>query len=511
MKMDENIGKKESFWNENTPDTNYSSLKDGLTVDVAILGAGIVGITSAVILKEAGLSVALIEAGKLVKDVTLHTTAKATVAHNIIYKELISEYGEDGAAVYADANQSAITQIELMVNKYNIDCDFRRLPCYLYTENKDSVKKIKEEADAAKRAGLDASYVDSIPLGKFNVEGAVKYESQAEFHPRKYLLALSEKIPGKGSYIFENTRALEVKEGEVNEVTTDKGSIRANHVIVSTHFPIYDPSHLFAKMYPSKSYALGFYTKEQFPDAMFVGVDPSRTYRATPTEKGQLIIAGGANHKVGHVHDTYECYRQLEEHARTHFDVESIDYHWSTQDNITMDNVPYIGKAESKSKGVYVATGFMKWGMTNGTAAAMILSDLIQGKENAWTKFFDPSRSKPVVKSTKEFIGTNIDVAKELLGGKLSRAKSMNPDELKPGEGKIIKVKGEKIGAYKDENDKLYLVSTTCTHLGCTVTWNTAEKTWDCPCHGSRFNYDGKILHAPALKELKEHEDLEKR
>ncbi|MGB9937144.1 MAG: FAD-dependent oxidoreductase [Methanobacterium sp.] len=510
-KNSENLGKRTSFWVDSTSDTNYSYLDNGLTVDVAILGAGIVGITSAVMLKEAGLSVALIEAGKISYDVTAFTTAKATVAHNIIYKELISEYGEKEAGIYADANQSAITQIELLVNKYNIDCDFRRLPCYLYTENNASIDLIKEEADAAKRAGLEASYVDSIPLERFNVKGAVKYESQAEFHPRKYLLALAEKIPGKGSYIYENTRALKVKEGKVNEVITDKGSIRANHVIVSTHFPIYDPSHLFAKMYPSMSYALGFYIEEQFPDAMFIGVDPVRTYRVTPTEKGQLVIAGGVNHKVGHVKDTHECYKQLEEHARSHFDVKSIDYHWSTQDNITMDKVPYIGKAESKSKGVYVATGFMKWGMTNGTAAAMILTDLILGKKNEWTDFFDPSRSKAVVESTKEFIGTNIGVAKELLSGKLSRPRSMDPSELKPGEGKIIKDEGKKVGAYKDENGKIYLISTTCTHLGCTVTWNPAEKTWDCPCHGSRFNYDGRVIHAPALKELKEYKDLEKR
>jgi glycine/D-amino acid oxidase-like deaminating enzyme/nitrite reductase/ring-hydroxylating ferredoxin subunit len=505
-----NMGKIESFWIENTPDTNYPTLKEGLSVDVAILGAGIAGITSALLLKKAGLSVAIIEAEEVIKDVTANTTAKITSAHNIIYKELLSEYGKNKASIYADANQSAINQIESIINEYNISCDFRRLPCYIYTENRDSLEIIKEEADAAKKVGLPVSYEESIPLNLFSVEGAIKYENQAEFHPRKYLLSLIKEIEGDNCHIFENTRALDIKEGEINEVITDKGSIQAKNVIVATHFPIYDPGHLFAKMYPSRSYALGFYIKEQFPDAMFIGVDPIRTYRATPTDKGQMIIAGGVNHKTGHVTDTIKCYKKLEEHARTHFDVESVDYHWSTQDNITIDKVPYIGKAESKSKGVYVATGFMKWGMTNGTLAAMILSDLILGKENPWSSFFDPSRSKPLLESTKEFIGSNIDVAKELLSGRISRPESMKPSDLEKGEGRILTVDGKKVAAYKDKNGKLYTVSSVCVHLGCQVSWNNAEKTWDCPCHGSRYNYDGKVIHAPALKDLKEYKDLEK-
>ena len=510
MEKSENMGELMSFWVTTTPNTNFDRLEEEISVDVAILGAGIAGITSALLLKEAGLSVALIEAGRIIKDVTANTTAKITVAHNIIYQHLISEYGEEGARKYAESNQSAIDKIESIINNYNISCDFRRRPCYLYTENKDSTEKIKEEADAAKKAGLDVSYENSIPLERFNVNGAVKFENQAEFHPRKYLLGIIEKFQGNKSYIFENTRAISVKEGDINEITTNKGSIKAKNVIISTNCPFYDPSQLFSKMYPSRSYALGFYTKEQFPDAMFIGVDPIYTYRATPTEKGEMIIAGGVNHKAGHVTNTVKCYERLKEHAMNHFNIESIDYHWSTQDNITMDKVPYIGKINSKSKGVYVATGFMKWGMTNGTVAAMIISDLILGKENPWSSFFDPSRSKPKLGSTKEFIGTNVDVVKELLGGKLSRPSSMDPSKLKGGEGKILNVKGKKTAAYKDENGKIYFLSTPCTHMGCKVNWNNAERTWDCPCHGSRFNYDGKVIHGPAVMDLKEYKDLEK-
>lgn len=505
----ENLGKSKSFWIENTDDTNFGVLKEGLSVDVAVLGAGIAGITSALILKEAGLSVALIEAGKVIKDVTANTTAKITAAHNVIYSNLESHFDKDGARIYAEANQMAIDKIESIIKERNINCDFQRLPCYIYSENAGERYMLKKEAKAASDAGLQASYTETSPL-PFDIAGAVKYENQAEFHPRKYLLNLIKSISGEGSYIFEGTRALEVKEGNTNEVVTDKGSIQAKNVIISTHIPIYDPSHLFAKMYPSMSYALGFYANEPFPEGLFISTQPTITYRSTPSNEGELIIVSGANHKVGHEPDTMEFYKILERHANDHFKVNSIDYHWSTEDYITIDKVPYIGKAESKSKGVYVATGFMKWGMTNGTAAAMIITDLILGKENAWSSFFDPSRSKPVLESTKEFIGTNVDVAKELLSGRLSRPKSMKPSELEKGEGKLLNVNGKKVAAYKDENGKLYTVSSVCVHLGCQVNWNNAEKTWDCPCHGSRYKYDGKVIHAPALGDLKEYKDLEK-
>ena len=224
MNKDKNMGKSKPFWIENTPDTNYPDLKEGLTVDVAIIGAGIAGITSAILLKKAGLSVALIEAGKIIKDVTGHTTSKITAAHSVIYKELLKEHGEKKTSIYAKANQSAIDQIESLIKEYNIACDFRRLPCYIYTENKDSLKMIKEEAEAAKKVGLPVSYEESIPLEGFDVRGAVKYDNQAEFHPRKYLLGLTQKIQGDNCHIFENTRALNIKEGNTNEVVTDKGS-----------------------------------------------------------------------------------------------------------------------------------------------------------------------------------------------------------------------------------------------------------------------------------------------
>jgi len=506
MNDDQNLGKLKSFWMENTPGRDYGTLEEGLTVDVIILGAGIAGITSAYLLKKAGLSVALIEARKIVKDVTGHTTAKITSAHNVIYSNLESNFDNNGARIYAEANERAIDKIESIVKERNIECDFKRMPCYVYSE--DEKDMIKKEAKACENAKLPVSYTKSTPL-PYDVAAAIKYKNQAEFHPRKYLLNLADTIPGNGSYIFEGTRAIDVKKGEMNEVVTDKGSVQAKNVVVTTHIPFYDPGRLFAQMYPSMSYALGFYASEPFPEGMFISTQPTFTYRSTPSDKGEMIIVSGANHKAGHEKDTLKFYKKLEKHARDHFNVKSIDYHWSTMDYITMDKVPYIGKAESDSR-IYVATGFMKWGMTSGTVAAMIITDMILGNDNKWSSFFDPSRSKPVLESTKEFLGTNINVAKELLSGRLSRQKSYKPSELEKGEGRVVNVDGKKVAAYKDENGKVYALSSDCVHLGCQVNWNNAEKTWDCPCHGSRYTYDGEVLHGPALGNLKRYEDLEK-
>lgn len=509
MNNEQNLGKPGSFWMENIPDTSYKALEEGLTVDAAIIGGGIAGTTTAYYLKKAGLKVALLEARRVVKGVTGHTTAKITAAHNIIYSNIESRFGKDGAGIYAEANQRAIDEMESLIKERKMDCDFKRLPCYLYSENTDDIDMIKKEAEAAADAGLQAEYTESSPL-PFDIAGAVKYENQAEFHPRKYLLNLMDAIPGDGSYVFEETMALDVKEGGMNEVVTNKGSIKAENVIISTNVPFYDPGRLFAKMYPNMSYALGFYASEPFPEGMFISTQPTITYRSTPSDKGELTIVSGAGHKTGHEPDTLKFYEKLDRHARDHFNVSSVDYHWSTEDYITMDQVPYIGKAEPKSKGVYVATGFMKWGMTIGTVAAMIISDDVLGKGNAWSSFFDPSRRMPVLESTKEFIGTNISVAKDLLSGRISRPKSMKPSELEMGEGKILNVDGKKIAAYKDEKGEVYAVSPVCLHLGCQVNWNNADKTWDCPCHGSRYAFDGKMIHGPALGDLEEYGDLEK-
>jgi glycine/D-amino acid oxidase-like deaminating enzyme len=381
-------GKEVSFWLDTTPATNFPKLDKKLRVDVVILGGGIAGITSAALLIETGHTVALIEADRIVKGVTVGTTAKISVAPNMIYKNLISKLGVSKAQDFANANIKAVEKIADIIRDWNIDCEFQRLPLYIYTESGEGIDEIKGEFEAAKQLKLPISYTEKVPL-PFKTGPAVKYENQAQFHPRKYLLSLSEHIIGKGSYIFENTSAITVKDGEIKEVVTDHGSILADRVVVATHTPVYDPDKLYKHLHLARSYVLALYAKENFPEGMFIDFNPVHTYRTTPTDKGKLIIVAGEHSPVD-VDDKNVYYGRLENYARQHLNVQSIEYRWSNKDCTTDDGLPFIGMTSQKD--IYVATGFGFWGMANGTTAAMLITDLINSQENEFVNLFNPLR-----------------------------------------------------------------------------------------------------------------------
>ncbi len=382
--------KSGSFWMETCPATDFPALESGLKVDTIIIGGGIAGITTATLLKDLGYTVAIIEEDRIVKDVTIGTTAKISVAPNMIYSKLIKKLGKEKAQKYAIANKKALEKIAEIVSKKKIECEFHRVPLYIYTESEDKVEKIKEEILAAKELGLHVSYTKSVPL-PFKIGGSLLYENQAQFHPRKYLLALAKDLKGGGGYVFENTRAITVKEGDVKEVITDRGSIMADKVVVTTHTPVYDPDMLKNNLHPARSYVLGLYINGEFPDGMFVDFDPIHTYRTTPTERGNLILVAGEHSEIK-VKDMNEYYLRLEKYARQHLDVKSVEYRWSSHDSSSDDGLPMIGM--TSSGGIYVATGFGFWGMSNGTTAAMIISDMIEGKKNQLENIFDPLRFK---------------------------------------------------------------------------------------------------------------------
>ncbi|HCT64499.1 MAG TPA: FAD-dependent oxidoreductase, partial [Lachnospiraceae bacterium] len=350
--------------------------------------------------------------------------------------------------------------------------------------------------------GIKASFLSEIPIS-LKVKAAERFDNQAQFHPRKYLLALSKEISGDGSYLFENSRVVDLHEGNpVTLITENSSKITAGSVIIATHFPFYGGSSFyFARMYAEMDYALGISIKEKFPGGMYVSAEsPGRSLRSTPFEDGELVIVVGEHHKTGHGDiNTNVHYKNLIEFAKETYEVDSIPYRWSTQDYTTLDDIPYIGKISKGTPNIYIATGFKKWGITNGTASALILKDLIVKGESPWAPVFNPLRfeADPMIKS---FVTTNLDVAKHLIGDKLKSA----PDgiDINRGEGKVVEIDGEKMGTYKDDNGKLHLVDITCTHMGCTLNWNAAALTWDCPCHASRFTYDGAIIDGPALKPL---------
>ena len=493
------------YWMASSNSTGFPALDKDIKVDVVIVGGGIVGITAAYLLKQENLKVAVVEADRIVQGATGHTTAKITSQHSLIYSKLIKHLGKEKAQQYTDANEHAISFIEGMVNEKQIDCDFSRQAAYVYTQSDKYIQQIKSEVDAALSLGIKAAYLDDLPL-PFKIKAAERFDNQAQFHPRKYILALAQDIPGDGSHIFEQSRAIDFHEGNPCTVITEDGyKVIADNMIIASHFPAYGSSgYYFARLYPEKSYALGIRIKDNFPGGMYITAeDPGRSLRFTPYEDGELIIVGGEHHKTGEGPNTNLHYKHLMDFARETYDSPELLFRWSTQDYTTLDDVPYVGNITAKSPNVYVATGFKKWGMTNGTVSAILLKDLITRGESPWAPVYNPSRfeSAPMIKN---FTTTNFNTAKHFIGDKLKL--TTKDTDIKPGEAQIVSHDGKKVGIFKDKEEKIHAVDIVCTHMGCDLAWNAAELSWDCPCHGSRFTYEGDIIEGPALKSLRTDE-----
>jgi glycine/D-amino acid oxidase-like deaminating enzyme/nitrite reductase/ring-hydroxylating ferredoxin subunit len=495
-------GTARSLWIETAPGPGFDSLEGEAKVDVAVIGAGIAGLTAAYLLKKAGKTVAVIESKEVLRGVTGYTTAKITSLHQLIYVQLSKKFGEDGARAYGRSNEHALGFIRDLVAEEGIDCDYETQDAYTYTEDPEQLDAIKQEASLANSLGLPASYVtdSSLPYG---ILGAVKFDDQAQFHPRKYLLHLAGQIPGDGSFIFENTRATGLDQGTTCAVTTDRGIIRAEEVFVATHLPIFDRGMFFAKAHPHRSYVI----TARHPGAgslsgMYINAEsPTRSIREVPYEGERLLLLSGEGHKVGQDLHNEERYAALEAFGRLRFGAEDFVHRWSAQDFTSVDMVPYIGRLKRTTDNVHVATGFHKWGMTNGTLAAMIVSDAILGRANPWASLYDAKRLK-LAASAKEFVGENANVAQRFVGDRMNHPQKTSADELAPGEGGIVEVDGKKAAAYRREDGSLCAFSHVCTHLGCHVRWNPADTSFDCPCHGSRFDTEGKVIQGPAVKDL---------
>lgn len=490
-----------SYWIVSTPKTDFPVLNQDINVNAVIVGGGLVGITTAYLLKKEGLKVAIIEADRIVMNTTGHTTAKITSQHGLVYNKFKIQFGEEVTRQYAEANECAIRFMADLIKEENIDCDFSWQPSYVYTHTTQYADVIKAEAEIAAKLGIKASYLEEIPL-PFSVLAAVKFENQAQFHPRKYLLHLANKIIGNGSYIFEGTRAVDVEEGTQVKVKTNKGfTVTADNLVIASHFPFYDGLGLyFTRIYPERSYLLGVRVKEKFPGGMYITAeDPGRSLRSQPYEDGELVLVGGDHHKTAHDGDTMKHYKALRDFAEKTYSVIDIPFRWSAQDYHVMDGLPYIGHLTAGTPNIYVATAFSKWGMTNSTVAGIIIKDLIIRGENPWTEAYTPQRFTPSA-SYKNFVTQNSNVAKELFKHKFETLPETA--DLGKGEAKVLRHEGHRIGAYKDETGKLHIIDTTCTHMGCELEWNSAEKSWDCPCHGSRFTYTGDIMEGPALNPL---------
>lgn len=489
------------YWIASTAQTDYPQLNEDIAVEVAIIGGGIVGITSAYLLKKEGVKVAVVEADRILQGTTGHSTAKITSQHGLIYARLKNQVGEELARQYAEANEKAIRLIADTVNEHSIDCDFGWRSAYVYTQSDKYVQDIQDEVQAASSFGIKASYLEEIPL-PITIKAAERFDNQAQFHPLKYLQALAAKIPGEGSYIFEETEAVNIDDNGSPLVVTRRGKIKADKIIIASHYPFFDGGGLyFSRIYPEKSYIVAVTIKEKFPEGMYINAeDPARSLRSQSYDGGELVLLAGEHHKTGYGNDTNVHYQNLIDFGKNTFQVQDILYRWSTQDCMTVDGIPYIGNLTPRSPNLYVATGFGKWGISGGTAAAMILKDLIVHGESPWAQVYNPFRIS--LSAIKTFVWQNVDVAKSLLAGKLEALRLSEDTEIKTGEAQVIGKDGERVGAYRDEQGKLHMIDTTCTHLGCELQWNDGERSWDCPCHGSRFSYEGNIIEGPAINRL---------
>jgi glycine/D-amino acid oxidase-like deaminating enzyme/nitrite reductase/ring-hydroxylating ferredoxin subunit len=495
----------ESLWVGTAPATSYSGLDRDIAPEVLVVGAGITGLVAALLLRREGFEVAVIDQHRVGTGVTGHTTGKLSSLHQLVYAQLASRFGADGARAYAEANEAGLARVAGLVSELDIDCDFRRRANYTFAASRDDLSDVEAEAAAAARAGLDSTYVTELPL-PLPTFGAVRVDGQAEFHPLKFLVGLAAALERDGCRIYEHTRATKVRDGEPCRVETTGGTVTAGHVVLATHFPFPDRGLFFARVHAERSYCIAGLPAEAPPDGMFISASsPTRSIRCHPVEGEELLIVGGEGHKVGQGGPTSPRYRALEDFARAHFGVEEVRYRWSTQDNFAADGAPLVGKLTPRSSRVYTATGYRKWGLAMGAAAAEMIVDAIAGRENAWLDVFDAYRFTPVASSTSLAM-ENANAGFHFFADRITRRSADTAEGLQPGEGKVASRHGRQVAISRGEDGGVHAVSARCTHLGCIVSWNDAERSWDCPCHGSRFAPDGSVLHGPAVNPLARRE-----
>ncbi|MDP8942684.1 MAG: FAD-dependent oxidoreductase [Actinomycetota bacterium] len=492
-------GEPPSFWIDTSDATAYPSLTGRVSVDVAVLGGGMTGVAVAAHLKRAGMTVALVEARRLCHGTSGHTTGKLSSLHGLVYDTLSSSFGEDGARAYGEANEAAIERVAALCEEYGIDCDFERVPNYTYTESEQEVSQIEAEVDAAKRVGLPATYTEESDL-PYPITSAVRFDGQARFHPRKWCLGLAKAVEGDGSHVFEETRAHAVDEGAPCRVMTDKGELEADRVVVATLLPFTDRGFFFARTHPEREHVLGVRIDGPAPQGMYITAgSPTRSIRSHPAPGGEVVLVSGESHKTGQAQDYDLRYARLERFARERLAARSIDYRWSAQDFYPADQVPYIGRMRRGSDRLYAATGFKAWGMSHAVVAAMILEDQLQGRQNPWSELYNPNRLKPMASATS-FLKENANVARRFFGDRLTKRRKLAA--VPAGKGAVVSDGRRQVAAYRDAQGELHTVSARCTHMGCIVSWNDADATWDCPCHGSRFGVEGEVIEGPAVKAL---------
>lgn len=476
--------KSRSIWEEESFNRKIKYLTGNITADVAVIGAGMAGILTAYKLKKRGLNVVVIEAETVGSGVTKNTTAKITSQHNITYKNLLNSHGIKKAKKYAEANQNAIDEYKEIIDKLNIECEFERVTAFVYSNcDKDTIRR---EMNAAIMCGIDAFYAEKSDL-PFQIKAMYGFRNQAQFHPLKFLFAVAETLD-----IYENTKALDVKDGQI---ITERGTVTAQHIVICTHYPfINTPGYYFTRVHQERSYLIAVKAKANFDD-MYISADKSGySFR----KSGDYVLIGGSSHRTGDTKS--DCYSKLIHAARLYYPRSQITNCWSAQDCVSLDNLPYIGRYSSAMPRVYVATGFKKWGMSLSMVSADVITDLIMTNKSKYENLFTPQRFN--IQDSYKNMGKNIKYMTKSMFNKYFITPKTQLETLEKDSGAIINFQGKKIGVYRDKNGKYHAVSVVCPHLGCELTFNNQDKTWDCPCHGSRFNIHGEVLDNPAITNL---------
>lgn len=493
----------ESYWIYSSKGKQYKSLKENINTTCAIVGSGIVGLTTAYLLAKEGLEVVLLDADKIGYGSSGRNTGKITSQHDIIYSKIIKKYGEETGKLYYQVNNQALNLIEHIIKENSIECNFKRLPSYVFTENENYAEELIDEYKICKNIGIDCDYYDKLNI-PFQIYGAVGFKNQGQFNPKKYIDGLGAVCEKLGVKIYENTAIIDIEKGKTIKLKTEyDNTVTADKVVIASHFPWYDGMNFyFAKEKGDRSYLIATEYDREFQEGMFISIEePSKTFRHYKGEGKELLIIGGNDHKVGQCKDEDKMYEIIEEMAKDKFEAKNTLYKWSAQDYMSFDHMPYIGHINKRDDNIFVATGFSKWGMTNGCASGIIISELILKNNSKYESIFKPSRLGPYF--TTDFIKENFNVGVEYIASKINLGSDNMPEQK--GEGKIVNIDGKRYGAYRHFNGELYVVDITCTHLGCELEFNSAEKTWDCPCHASRFDYNGKILEGPAIRPLNKY------
>lgn len=492
-----------SIWLESKKKIESSGkLEEDTSADVCIIGGGIVGITTAYYLIKSGYKVVVLEKNEIANGVTGHTTAKITSQHGLIYSYLSEKYGINFAKKYFEANEDGIKNIKDIIDENGVACDFEETESYIYTNNESDIKKIDKEMDALKYINIDAEKTNKTDL-PFNVLSTIKFKNQAKFNPFKYVSGLVKYILNNKGRIYTNTLCMDVKkENDEYVVYANNNKVYAKYVVLASQYPFLKiPGFYFAKMYQESSYVIAIKTENDLPKGMYINVEqPTLSFRTANFDGKNILLIGGAGHKTGKKVTYEETYKILEDKAKELYKDSRVIARWSIRDAVTLDKIAYIGEYSNLLPNLYVATGFNKWGMTTSNIAANIITDKIKSDGSVYGEIFKSTRFKPI-ENKDEMKNMIVDSTKSLVVERIKK-KELEIKDIKENSGGIIEIDGEKVGVYKNEEGKNYLIKPVCTHLGCMLEWNDADKTWDCPCHGSRFDKFGKNILGPAIKDL---------